>query len=72
MRPNLAIDQLEPPLRLGDLLAQTRRQLGQQIAMLASRSLRVPMQFAQLARAQGLFFRIEIGDIALCMLNLPG
>lgn len=71
MRSNLAIDQFEAPPSIGDLLTQVRSKLGQQIAMFAGRSLRVHVQLEEFAGKQRLPLRIERGDVALGMLNLP-
>jgi hypothetical protein len=67
MRTYLAVDKLEPPPRIGNLLAQVGGKLGQQVAMFPSSSLRIAMQLGNVAGHQRAPLRIKRSDIALGM-----
>ena len=70
MRADLPVDQLKAALRIGDLLAQTGGELGQQIAVFARSGFSIEVQLSEFAGEQRVPLRIERGDVALGMLNL--
>ncbi len=71
MRTDLAVDKLKAPPRIGDLLTQAGRKLGQQIAMFTSSGFGIPVQLSNLAGHQRMPFGIKRGNVALSMLYLP-
>src|SRR5580698_234765 len=71
MRPDLAVDQLEPPPRILNLLAQTRSELRHKVAVLPRSSFGIEMQLINLAVNEHMPFHIERSNIALRMLHLP-
>jgi hypothetical protein len=70
MRTYLAVDKLEPPSSIGDLLTQAGGKLSQHVPVFASRSFGIPVQLCDLAREQRMPLSIQRGNVALSMLNL--
>jgi hypothetical protein len=65
MRSDLAVDEFETALRIGDLLAEASGELGEEIAMFASGAFGVAVQLGYFAGEQRVALGIESGDIAL-------
>jgi hypothetical protein len=68
---DLAVDQFEPSLRIGDLLAEARRKLSEQIAVFPSGSLGVKMQLSDLPDKHRVTLGIQGSDVALGVPDLP-
>ena len=67
---DLAVDELEAALGIGDLLAQAGGEFGQQIAVFASGGFGVEVQLGEFAGEQGMPLGVEGGDVALGVLDL--
>jgi hypothetical protein len=71
MSTNLAVDKLEPALRLGDLLTESSSQLGKQVTMFAGSGFGIEVQLGDIAGQQRVPLGIEGSDVALSVLDLP-
>jgi hypothetical protein len=70
MGTDLAVDKLETPLRICDLLAKTRCELRQEVAVFAGRGFGVEVQLRDLARKERVPLGIESRDVAFGVLYL--
>jgi hypothetical protein len=70
MGANLAVDEPEAALGIGDLLAEAGCELGEEVAMFAGSGFGVELQLADFAAEQRVPLDVEGGDIALGVLDL--
>ncbi len=70
MGTDLAVDELEAALGIGDLFAQAVSELGEEVAMFACGGFGVEVQLGGFAGEQRVPLGIECGDIALGVLDL--
>jgi len=70
MGADLSVDELEAALGVGNVLAETGGELGEQVAVFAGGGFGVQVQLGDLAGEQRLPLGIEGGDVALGVLNL--
>lgn len=72
MRTDLAVDEFEAVLRIGDLLAQAGGEFGEEVAVCACGGFGVEVEMGDVAREQRVPLGIEDGDIAFGVLDLAG
>lgn len=72
MRGDLAVDEVEAALGVGDLSVQASGELGEEIAVLAGGGFGVEEEGGDLAREQDVALGGEGGDVALGMCELAG
>jgi hypothetical protein len=70
MGADLAVDEVEAALGLGDLFAEAGGKFGKEVAVFAGCGFGVAVQLGYLAREQGVLLGIEGSDIALGVLHL--
>jgi hypothetical protein len=70
MSVDLAVDEFEAALGIGDLLAEVGAELSEKVSVFASGGLRVEVQLGEFAGEQRIPLGVEGDDIALGMLDL--
>jgi hypothetical protein len=70
MGADLAVDELEVALGIGDLLAEAGGELGEEVAVFAGDGLGVAVQLGDFAGEQRVSLGVEGGDVALGVLDL--
>jgi len=70
MRADLAVDELEATLGIGDLLVEAGGEFGEEVAVFAGGSFGVEVQLGDFAGEQRAAFGLEGGDVALGVLDL--
>ena len=70
MGADLAVDKLEATVCIGDLLAESCCEFGEQVAMFAGGRLSIEMQMSDVAGEQCVLLCVERGDVALGVADL--
>jgi hypothetical protein len=72
MSGDLAVDEFEAALGIGDLIAEAGGKLSEQVTMLAGCGFSIKVQLSYLASEQCVALGIERGNVALRVLDLAG